>query len=130
MIGFDPLGLAENPESRARFVEAELIHGRWAMMGVAGVLAVDVLGLGNWYDVQVAINSGSKATYLGAEVPWGDKNTIVGIEFIAMAFVETQRLNNTDANKKCYPGFDFAGMAKDATAFESMKIKEVKNGRL
>jgi hypothetical protein len=46
------------------------------------------------------------------------------------AFVEAQRSNETDANKRMYPGFDFAGLAKDAKAFEELKLKEVKNGRL
>ncbi|MQI32332.1 hypothetical protein EI016_24465, partial [Escherichia coli] len=33
--GFDPLGLAEDPENLKWFVQAELVNGRWAMLGVA-----------------------------------------------------------------------------------------------
>jgi len=40
--GFDPLGLAEEPDARRWYVQAELIHSRFAMMGVAGMLATDV----------------------------------------------------------------------------------------
>lgn len=36
--------------------EAELIHGRWAMLGVAGSLAVEVLGFGNWYDAPLWVS--------------------------------------------------------------------------
>merc|ERR1712224_238108 len=100
--GFDPLGLGSNPTNLARFQEAELIHCRWAMLGVAGALAVEALGYGNWYDAPLA----AKQTYLGVEVPF-DLNTLIGIELFTMA-----------------------ALAKDPNAFESLKIKEIKNGRL
>ncbi len=35
---FDPLGLGANPESLKWFREAELVHSRWAMLAVAGIL--------------------------------------------------------------------------------------------
>ena len=50
--GFDPLGLAAPADLRDRFQESELIHSRWAMAGVAGVLAVELLGQGNWITAQ------------------------------------------------------------------------------
>jgi light-harvesting complex I chlorophyll a/b binding protein 1 len=46
-----------NPEHLAKFREAELIHARWAMLGVAGMLAVEVLGYGNWLDAPVGVRS-------------------------------------------------------------------------
>ena len=46
----DPLGLGSTEASLARFRESEVIHGRWAMLGVAGALAVEILQLGNWFD--------------------------------------------------------------------------------
>uniref|UniRef100_A0A7N0UB26 Chlorophyll a-b binding protein, chloroplastic n=1 Tax=Kalanchoe fedtschenkoi TaxID=63787 RepID=A0A7N0UB26_KALFE len=54
--GFDPLGLAEDPENLKWFMQAELVNGRWAMLGVAGMLLPEVLtGAGiitvpKWYD--------------------------------------------------------------------------------
>ena len=50
--GFDPLGLAAPADLRSRFQEAELIHSRWAMAGVAGALAVELAGQGNWITAQ------------------------------------------------------------------------------
>lgn len=50
--GFDPLGLAAQPDLRSRFQESELIHCRWAMAGVAGALAVELAGQGNWITAQ------------------------------------------------------------------------------
>ena len=41
-FGFDPLGLGEDPRSLKWYVQAELVHGRFAMAGVAGILVTDV----------------------------------------------------------------------------------------
>jgi hypothetical protein len=54
--GFDPLGLAKDSASLQRFTESEVIHGRWAMLGVAGSLAVELLGFGNWYDAPLWVS--------------------------------------------------------------------------
>ena len=56
--GFDPLGLAKDKASFQRFQEAEVFHGRWAMLGVAGSLGVELLGFGNWYDAPTAVSPG------------------------------------------------------------------------
>ena len=48
-FGFDPLGLSD-PEGAGGFIDpewlryAELIHGRWAMLGAAGCVAPEILG--------------------------------------------------------------------------------------
>jgi len=36
--GFDPIGLGSDPKALNWYRAAELVHGRWAMLGVAGVL--------------------------------------------------------------------------------------------
>ncbi len=54
--GFDPLGLGKDPASLARFRDSEVFHGRWAMLGVAGCLAVELLGYGNWYDAPLWVS--------------------------------------------------------------------------
>lgn len=41
-FGFDPLGLAEDPASLRWYVQAELVHCRFAMLGVFGILVTDV----------------------------------------------------------------------------------------
>lgn len=43
--GFDPLGLGEDPESLRWYVQAELVHARFAMAGVAGILFTDVISV-------------------------------------------------------------------------------------
>ena len=48
-FGFDPLGMSD-PEGAGGFVNpqwlaySEVIHGRWAMLGVAGIVAPEILG--------------------------------------------------------------------------------------
>merc|ERR1712187_804141 len=103
----------------------ELIHCRWAMLGVVGSLVVELLGFGNWYDAPLA----SKQTYFGLIVPFKLQD-LVAIELLLMAAVKARRLNETSLEKKLYPGFDLIGVTKDPKKFETMKIKEIKNGRL
>eukprot|EP01024_Parvocaulis_polyphysoides_P022729 TRINITY_DN2107_c0_g1_i1.p2 TRINITY_DN2107_c0_g1~~TRINITY_DN2107_c0_g1_i1.p2 ORF type:complete len:257 (-),score=50.11 TRINITY_DN2107_c0_g1_i1:233-913(-) len=129
--GFDPLGLGKVPSNLSRFREAEIINGRWAMLGIAGSLAVEILGLGNWYDAPTWAVTGGKPTYFGIELPWG-LGFIIGVEIFAMAGAEILRGSQEDPEKRLYPGgaFDPAGFSKNADTFEMMKLKEVKNGRL
>jgi len=127
--GFDPLGLAKEPASLKRFQESEVIHCRWAMLGVAGALAVELLGFGNWYDAPLWAVNGGNATWFGIPIPF-DLNTLLAIEFVAMAAAESRRGDETDADKKIYPGgaFDPLNFAKGD--IETLKLKELKNGRL
>lgn len=41
-FGFDPLGLGEDPKNLAWYVQAELVHCRFAMLGAAGILIPEV----------------------------------------------------------------------------------------
>lgn len=44
--GFDPLGLwTANTEYQGWIEEAELLHGRWAMLAVVGVLVPEILSV-------------------------------------------------------------------------------------
>ncbi|KAF6257240.1 light-harvesting protein of photosystem I [Scenedesmus sp. NREL 46B-D3] len=127
--GFDPLGLSKDPASLTRFQESEVFHCRWAMLGAAGVLGVEALGFGNWYDAPLwAINGGSP-TWFGVKVPF-DLNTLLAIEFVAMAAAESRRGDEPDAEKRTYPGgaFDPLNFAKGNV--DDLKLKEIKNGRL
>ncbi|XP_031106389.1 chlorophyll a-b binding protein 6, chloroplastic [Ipomoea triloba] len=133
-FGFDPLRLGEVPENLERYKESELIHCRWAMLAVPGIIIPEALGLGNWVKAQEwAAIPGGQATYLGQPVPWGTLPTILAIEFLAIAFVEHQRSMEKDTEKKKYPGgaFDPLGYSKqDPAKLHELKVKEIKNGRL
>ncbi|KAK4337875.1 hypothetical protein RND71_042362 [Anisodus tanguticus] len=47
-FGFDPLGLGEDPESLRWYVQAELVHARFAMAGVAGIILTDTWDSSSW----------------------------------------------------------------------------------
>ncbi|MCF6770713.1 chlorophyll a/b-binding protein, partial [Corynebacterium sp. MC-27] len=76
--GWDTAGLSADPETFAKNRELEVIHCRWAMLCVPGVLVPEALGLGNWVKAQewAALPDG-QATYLGNPVPWGNLPTIL-----------------------------------------------------
>jgi len=125
--GFDPAGLAKDPANLKRFTEAELVHCRWAMLGVAGAFGVELLGFGNWYEAPLWAVTGGKATYFGIEVPF-DLNFLLIVEFIGFAFTEIQR---QEAGWVAYPGgaFDPLGFAKDESKLQKLKAQEIANGR-
>lgn len=57
--GFDPLGLGADPERLKWFAEAERVHARWAMLGVAGILLQ--VRLGQRCRVNVGLSAGDCA---------------------------------------------------------------------
>lgn len=129
--GYDPLGLGKEPSNLTRFQEAELINGRWAMLGVMGMLGVEALGYGNWMESPLWAVEGGQPTYLGYTIPL-DLKTLAIIEVFAIGGAEARRFGETDPEKRCYPGgaFDPVGLSKDPEKFAELKLKEVKNGRL
>ena len=52
----DPLGLGKTESSLERFTEAELMNGRWAMLGVAGAVVPEVLGFGDWWSAPLWVS--------------------------------------------------------------------------
>lgn len=143
-FGFDPFSLGENPVTLQWYQQAELQHGRWAMLGAAGVLFPEVLA---------SLGQGGPA----AATPWYDAgkfeffapaSALFGVQFFLMSWVELRRLqdmktpgstnvdpiytNNKlpDNNSPGYPGgiFDPLGFSKGNVA--EYQLKELKNGRL
>lgn len=81
--GFDPLGLGENPETLKWYVQSELVHCRFAMAAVAGIILPGAIipGFPQWYE------AGEKAI-AGSPFPYG---TLVAIEIFLMGWAETKR---------------------------------------
>lgn len=136
--GFDPLGLAEDPENLKWYVQAELVNGRWAMLGVVGMLLPEVftkIGIINapqWFDA-------------GKQEYFASSSTLFVIEFILFHYVEIRRWqdiknpgcvnqdpifkNYSLAPHECgYPGGPFNPL-NFAPTLEA-KEKELANGRL
>ena len=128
------LQLGKTPEALKWYVQAELQHARWAMLGVAGILGAELTGV-DWYTA-------------GAQPYFASTKTLLIIQLILFHFVEINRLQdyknpgsvNQDpffsgnklpaGNTPGYPGgiFDPAGFSKGD--FATLKVKELKNGRL
>ena len=139
---FDPLNLAEKATDAtlARYREAELAHGRVAMLAVIGFLVGEkVEGSSFLFDAQI---SGPAITHI-TQVPDGFWAVII-------AFIGAYEASRAEAGwvdpadcpvdqpgllKDDYmPGdlkFDpFGLMPEDAEEFEIMQTKELQNGRL
>ncbi|KAI3758946.1 hypothetical protein L6452_06519 [Arctium lappa] len=145
-FGFDPLGLGEDPESLKWYVQAELVHARFAMAGVAGILFTDLLrvtGISNlpvWYEVGAT------------KFDFASTRTLFIVQLLLMGFAETKRyMDFTNPGSQAkegsffgleaaleglepgYPGgplLNPLGLAKDIRNADEWKLKEIKNGRL
>lgn len=143
-FGFDPLSLGVEKDKLRWYQQAELVHARFAMLGVAGILVPDLFH---------SVGAGGPA----AQIPWFDHakfeyyapiKALFGAQMLLFAWVEVRRLQdyrkpgsaNQDpifsqyslpaGNEPGYPGgiFDPLGYSKGNLA--ELKLKEIKNGRL
>nr|Q36718.1 RecName: Full=Chlorophyll a-b binding protein 1B-20, chloroplastic; AltName: Full=LHCI type I CAB-1B-20; AltName: Full=Light-harvesting complex I 20 kDa protein; Flags: Precursor [Hordeum vulgare] len=64
--GFDPLALAEDPEDLRWFVQADVVNGRWAMLGVAGMLIPEVLTKAGLMNAPEWLRLPGKETYFAS----------------------------------------------------------------
>ncbi|PON39825.1 Chlorophyll A-B binding protein [Trema orientale] len=115
-----------------RFRECELIHGRWAMLGTLGALAVEALTGVAWQDAgKVELVEGS--SYLGQPLPFS-LTTLIWIEVLVIGYIEFQRNAELDPERRLYPGgqfFDPLGLAsKDPEEKERLQLAEIKHARL
>jgi len=155
--GFDPLGLAVAPGSMEKMREYELLHGRWAMLGVPGILLPEFLGrytdlqLGEtvWWKVGASKLSGDDLDYLGVEglhLAGGQAVfIIVAAQIILMGGPEYARFCGLRSLEPVgvalpgpdplYPGgspFDPFNYANNfgSTFYETQRVAEIKHGRL
>uniref|UniRef100_A0A0C9S7B4 Chlorophyll a-b binding protein, chloroplastic n=1 Tax=Wollemia nobilis TaxID=56998 RepID=A0A0C9S7B4_9CONI len=114
-----------------RFRECELIHGRWAMLGTLGALAVEAFTGVYWQDAgKVELVEGS--SYFGLPLPF-NMQTLVLVEVLLVGYIEIERNKNLDPETRLYPGgkyFDPFGLAADPVKSERLKLAEIKHARL
>jgi len=141
--GFDPLNLGEDKQDLEWYVQAELQHARWAMLGVAGMAAPELLtnlgisDLPNWHDAPF---------YNGY---FADALTLFTVQMFLMNWAELRRWqdiknpgsvsedpafpgNKLPEGEVGYPGGIFNPMnyGKSADELKTLKAKEIANGRL
>jgi light-harvesting complex II chlorophyll a/b binding protein 4 len=115
-----------------RFRECELLHSRWAMLGLLGAAAAEAATGVSWADAgKVELE---QPQYLGFPFPGITVTALTIIEVLAMGYVEVQRSAELDQNKRMYPGgaFDPLGYIASADSEEQFRLKtaELKHGRL
>ena len=139
---FDPLGFADKADEATlkRYREAELTHGRVAMLATLGFLVGEkVEGSSFLFDAQV---SGPAITHL-AQVPsifWIFLTTAIGASELERARIGWVEPENVPVSKpgllrdSYIPGdlgFDPLGLKpEDPEEFFEMQTKELQNGRL
>ncbi|KAM0952614.1 putative chlorophyll A-B binding protein [Dioscorea sansibarensis] len=145
-FGFDPLGLGEDPESLRWYVQAELVHCRFAMAGVTGILFTDLLRVTGTSKLPVWYEAGA------VKYEFANTATLFIVQLFLMGFVETKRYMDykspgsqaqegtffgleasLEGLEPGYPGgplLNPLGLAKDIQNATELKLKEIKNGRL
>ncbi|KAK1287409.1 hypothetical protein QJS10_CPB19g01750 [Acorus calamus] len=145
-FGFDPLGLGEDPKDLKWYVQAELVHCRFAMAGVAGILTTDLLRVTGIRDLPVWYEAGA------VKFEFANTSTLFIIQMLLMGFVETKRYMDyvtpgsqamegtffgiedaLEGSEPGYPGgplLNPLGLARDVDSARDWKLKEIKNGRL
>ena len=161
--GFDPLGLSDPATGAGGFVTpkwlaySEVIHGRWAMLGAAGIIAPEILADAGaipqspadvlWFKSGVIPPAGTYGPGY-----WTDPFNLFWIEVVAMQFAELKRWQDYrhpgsqakqyflglegafgGSGDPAYPGgpwFNMCGLGKTEADMKVLKTKELKNGRL
>nr|XP_024399268.1 chlorophyll a-b binding protein 8, chloroplastic-like [Physcomitrium patens]PNR37934.1 hypothetical protein PHYPA_021044 [Physcomitrium patens] len=157
--GFDPLGLMD-PEGAGGFIDpqwlpyAEIINGRFAMLGAAGAIAPEILGRIGLIPQETAIPWFQSGVIppVGNYSYWADPYTLFVLELALMGFAEHRRAQDYykpgsmgkqyflglekflgGSGNPAYPGgpiFNFLGFGKNEKELKELKLKEIKNGRL
>jgi len=156
--GFDILNLATDKETLTKYRAAELIHARWAMLGLVGVVVPEAIAsagvpLGEsavWYEAGKNVLDDGYQTWFGVKIPL-PLPVIFALELALIAPAELYRgsqenvipgitLPFTGKADPLYPGKDFSfdplnlgldpfGLGGGEDLAE-LKVKELKNGRL
>ncbi|XP_022744660.1 chlorophyll a-b binding protein 7, chloroplastic isoform X2 [Durio zibethinus] len=121
--GFDIAGLSKDPVNFQKYFNFEILHARWAMLAALGVVVPEILDL-------------LGVSHFVEPVWWrvGYSKLQVGPEYARYCGIEAlEPLGIYLPGDINYPGgvlFDPLNLSKDPVAFEELKVKEIKNGRL
>ena len=136
-VGFDPLGFAKTEEDLMKFREAEIKHGRLAMLAAAGWPISELFDkkIATWLHMAPLVDTNDRAPSLLN----GGLGKVSPIYWVAcLAFAGAIDVYGITKSKKSdtsyFPGnlgFDPLGLyPKDEAGQMEMQLKEIKNGRL
>eukprot|EP00775_Hariotina_reticulata_P010665 gene10665-10824_t len=143
--GWDWAGLCADPERFAFLRQAEIMNGRWALLGALGCLLPELLvrnngfkifGDGVWFKTNAAAMTDEGASLLGLGFGVGNNLPFLFVSTILLiGAVEVWRYNGSGGGfdgpyDTLYPGWDPLGVCEDPDTFAELKVKEVKNARL
>uniref|UniRef100_A0A1J3EBE1 Chlorophyll a-b binding protein, chloroplastic n=1 Tax=Noccaea caerulescens TaxID=107243 RepID=A0A1J3EBE1_NOCCA len=152
--GFDIAGLGKDRLSFDKYFNFEILHARWAMLAALGALIPEILDLTGafhfaepvWWRVGYSKLQGETLDYLGIpglHVAGSQGVIVIAIcQALLMVGPEYARYCGIEALEPLgiylpgdinYPGgtlFDPLKLSEDPVAFEDLKVKEIKNGRL
>lgn len=141
--GCDIFKLVRLPKRFARLRSQELMNGRWAMLGIVGCLAPELINPNPlpgyepvWFKAGAQIFSEEGIDYLGVPgfINAHSLFAIVVTQAALMGVAEWARVRFVpEGTDPFYPGgkkFDPLGFASDPEILAELKVKEIKNGRL
>lgn len=149
-----------DPEGAGGFITpkwlayAELMNGRFAMLGAAGAITPEIFGKLGLIPAETALPWFQSGVIppAGAYPYWADPYTLFVFELALMGFAEHRRYQDWakpgsmgkqyflglekglgGSGDPAYPGgpfFNPLGFGKDEKSMNDLKLKEIKNGRL
>ena len=147
--GWDSAGRAADPKTFERLRMAEVLHGRWAMLGTFWCLTPEQLhkytaiddgtSKGVWFQDGAMIFKFDGLNYMGAPVLVRAQSllAVLACQVVLMGAIETYHVNvgpfggrDLDLEYPSGKRFDLLGLANGPDVVAELKVKEIRNGRL